>query len=209
MAEPARPQRIALYGGTFDPVHEGHVAIARAAHQALDLDRVIFLPAFRSPHKTDVDSVSGEHRAAMLRLALAGHEWAELSTWELDQQEPSYSWKTSRHFDAELKKECRPFELFWILGEDQWSALPRWSRPDLLAELLHFIVFPRDGVDPNPRAEFRMTPVALTHPASGTAIRKALKTGRTPEGLDGAVLAYAREQGLYLPSGEIQLEPSQ
>jgi len=96
-----------------------------------------------------------------------------------------------------LNAEHRDYELYWILGEDQWSALPRWSRPELLAELLQFIVFPRNGVDPEPRENFRMSSVNLSHPASGTAIRKALRTGKNPLGLAPSVREYIRQEGLY------------
>ena len=124
-----KPQRIALFGGTFDPVHLGHVQIARAAVEQLELDRVVFIPCRQSPHK-DAATLAGEQdRITMLQLALASHPWAEVSDIETFLPPPSYSWVT-----AKAMREVFPVaRLFWLLGEDQWQTIESWNRVESLA----------------------------------------------------------------------------
>ena len=180
--------KTALFGGTFDPVHAGHLAIAAAAVEACQLDRVIFVPCYQSPHKQGKLATDGAHRLAMLELATAEFPWAEVSTYELDREKPSYSWQTAEHFSNESE------ELHWILGADQWVALDRWSEPKTLARLLHFIVFPRDNLQLEPREGFRATFLDTRHPASATEIRDNHGTSKD---LMHEVVAYIAEQGLY------------
>ncbi|CAN5218090.1 nicotinate-nucleotide adenylyltransferase [soil metagenome] len=193
----APPRRVALFGGTFDPPHLGHMAIAREAIRACDLDRIFFIPCRQSPHKSDTAAASGPQRTAMLQIAVGGTPWAEVSTDELEHGGVSYSYQTAQRFRGRLPQGGA---LHWILGADQWNALHRWSRPDVLAELLTFIVLPRAGLPLNPRPGFRSVFLQLTHPASATKIRQELWAGHpSPAHLDPAVLAYIREHGLYLP----------
>lgn len=186
------PSRIALFGGSFDPVHEGHLEIARRAVEALALDQVRFLPARRSPHKEQGPQASDDERLAMLKLALRGQDWAVVDDFDLRCPPPSYSVRTARH----MRSAFPAARLFWIVGLDQWEALPRWRDPDALAELLEFIVFSRDG-DPRPRDGWRMHLVRGTHPASATAIREALQRGEAPSWLPDDVLDYIHRRRLY------------
>lgn len=166
---------IALFGGTFDPVHDGHLAIAAEARRAAGLDRVIFLPARQSPHKTDRRTLaSDDERLRMLQLATAGFPWAEVSDWELHQPPPSYSWKTALHFRA-IYPDAR---LFWLLGADQWEVIADWARPEILRENLDFLVFPRPPLpDPAPRSGWRAHFLETVHPASATRIRAEIAQG--------------------------------
>lgn len=164
--------KIALFGGSFDPVHLGHIEIARAAQVACDLDRVVFLPCWQSPHKSDAAIASPEQRVEMLELATHDLAWADISRWELESDRPSYSWMTTEHF----AKQHPEAELFWILGTDQWDALERWAEPAKLAQLLTFIVFPR-GNAPEPKAGFAHRTIDVRHPASSTEIRQGLADG--------------------------------
>jgi nicotinate-nucleotide adenylyltransferase len=187
------PQRIALFGGSFDPVHLGHLEIAARAVASMRLDRVIFLPCRISPHKLDgPPPTAGEDRLAMLRLATAGLDWAEVDDFDLTQPPPSYSYLTV----AEMARRHPQAQLFWVLGRDQWEALPRWKHPEKLAKAVEFLVFSRDG-DPIPREGWSMHPVTGVHPASATAIRAALSHGGSPPWLPPAVAAFIRERGLY------------
>ena len=180
--------KTALFGGTFDPVHKGHIAIASAAVVQGKLDRVIFVPCFESPHKSGVKSADARHRFAMLKLATEDLPWAEVSDWEIQRATPSYSWQTAQHFTSE------DTELFWILGADQWVALERWSKPEILKSLLTFIVFPRDGIELEPKKGFQATFLETEHPASATAIRR-LK-GVSPH-LAPLVSSYIQQHSLY------------
>ncbi len=185
-------QRIALFGGTFDPVHHGHLEMARCAKQALQLARVVFIPCRISPHKTGSHPASSADRLKMLELATEGLAWASIDDLETRQDGPSYSWKTAeavhqRHPDAKL---------FWIMGNDQWQALPRWEQPARLAQLVEFIVLCRGGF-PDPQPGFTMHPVRFEHPANSTTIRQAIARGESPRWLDTKVAGWIRQHGLY------------
>lgn len=194
----AAPARVCLFGGTFDPVHLGHLHIAQAAAGHLGLDRVVFLPCRQSPHKAGRRHADGRHRLEMCRLATAGHAWASVDDFDLAAPAPCYSWRT-----AEAMQEKHPgARLFWLMGTDQWQALPRWNRPEHLASLVEFIVYQRgDGADP--RDGYRMHPLRGSHPASATAIRRGIAKGLHKDWIDPAVLDYILANGLYQTGGEL------
>lgn len=160
--------RIAIFGGSFDPVHRGHLAMAATARERCALDGVVFVPCAVSPFKSGT-TASGPQRREMLELALAesGMIWAGVSDFELLRPAPSYSWETVRHF-SETKPEV---EWHWILGTDQWEQIDRWAEPERLREWLHFLVFSRAGAVVRERPGWRFTAVPFDHPASSTAIR--------------------------------------
>ncbi len=187
------PTRLGLFGGTFDPVHLGHLEIARLAAGEMALDEVRFLPCRRSPHKDEAPGAGDADRLAMLEIALRGLDGLVVDDFELRSPPPSWSIRTVRHMRATFPAA----KLFWIVGLDQWDALPRWREPEALAELLEFIVFSRDG-EPEPRPGWRMHHVRGTHPASSTAIREALREGRpVPPWLPQGVLDHIRNHRLY------------
>ena len=172
--------KVCLFGGTFDPVHAGHLAIAAAAREGCGLDRVVFLPAARSPFKQESPPLfSAEARLRLLRSAVGGLSWAEVSDLDMRLPAPSWSWRVVEATLAERPGD----ELYWLLGTDQWELLHLWARPEYLAEHLTFIVChreqaprPREGV----RALFLRGP---EHPASSSEIRRCLMSGqRAPLG---------------------------
>src|SRR5262245_55178479 len=116
--------RTGLMGGTFDPVHYGHLLIAEAARHALDLERVIFVPASDPPHK-DETVTGAEHRYQMVSLAVAANPCFFASRVELGRAGPSYSVDTIRHF---LDAGCRPEDLFFITGADTILEILTWHR---------------------------------------------------------------------------------
>jgi nicotinate-nucleotide adenylyltransferase len=188
-------RRVCLFGGSFDPVHNGHMAMARAAHSDCRLERVVFLPARRSPHKPDLQPAPAADRLAMLERAVGELGWAEVSDWELQRRGPSYSWQAAEHFSSAFGAEV---ELCWLLGADQWRAIETWARPEVLAARLSFIVFPRGQGSLTPKPGFRHEVIALRHPASATAVRQAVQRGQSLAGLvPPKVEAYIREHGLY------------
>lgn len=168
--------RTCLFGGSFDPVHEAHLAIAAAAQEACRLDRVVFLPAACSPFKKEGSALfSPECRLEMLRCATAGLPWAEVSDLDMRLPAPSWSWRLVEARLAEQPGE----ELYWLLGADQWALLHLWARPDYLAEHLTFIVCHRgDEPPPQPREGVRCVMVRGPELAiSSSAIRAHLQQG--------------------------------
>lgn len=187
------PRRIGLFGGTFDPVHLGHLHLARLAREAAGLDEVRFLPCRISPHKPGTPPASGEDRVNMLRLATQNLPWATVDPWELEHPGPSYSYLTAEEMVGREPNS----EWFWIMGSDQWDALPTWAHPERLAALVTFLVLARGSV-PAPRPGFRMQLVPGDHPESSTRIRALVAAGTVPESsLPPAVSAYLTKRGLY------------
>jgi nicotinate-nucleotide adenylyltransferase len=187
-------RKIALFGGTFDPVHAGHLWMAATAREALRLDEVRFLPCRLSPHKTGTPPTAAADRLEMLRLAVADLPWAVVDDFELAGAEVSYSYQTAEHFHL-LRPET---SWFWLMGGDQWRALPQWRHPERLAACMEFIVIARDGEPVDSRAGARMHRVSGQHPASATAIREALRSGETSHPwLPPTVAAYIAKHRIY------------
>jgi len=188
------PQKMALFGGTFDPVHLGHLYLADLARKALALDEVRFLPCRISPHKAGRVSAPSEGRLEMLRLATGGLPWAIVDDCEIRRAGPSFSYQTAEAMSVQFPSS----RLFWIMGMDQWEALPDWAEPQRLAEIVEFIVFAR-GRAPEPRDGYRLHFVEGEHPASASAIRDAIASGETEHPwLAPNVAAWIREHRLYV-----------
>jgi len=169
------PGRVALFGGSFDPPHLGHLEIARAAKDAAALDRVLFLPCATSPHKTESPPAPAPDRLKMLHALVRGHEsWAEVSDIDLKLPYPSFTWRTLNAVRPLLPDGT---QLYWILGADQWNQLERWAEPDKLRQALHFLVFPREGDTLAHRNGWNATFLEARHPASSSAIRHSIRTG--------------------------------
>ncbi|MFT3992069.1 MAG: nicotinate (nicotinamide) nucleotide adenylyltransferase [Luteolibacter sp.] len=183
---------LALFGGTFDPVHLGHLHMATLAKDVLALDEVRFIPCQISPHKIGSTPASPEDRLEMLRLALADTPWATIDDLELRRPGPSFSYQTAEETAARFP-EAR---LFWIMGGDQWAALPRWKHPEKIAELVEFIVIARNDT-PRPRPGYRMHLLTGEHPASSTEIRLALSSGNPAPWLSPAVAGWIEHRHLY------------
>ena len=130
--------RIGLLGGTFNPVHCGHLVIAEAACESLHLDRVVFVPAGRPPHKK-APKTSARHRLAMLRLAVRANRAFTVSDWEIRQKRVVYTYETLEHF----RKVWPRAALYFILGSDSLKNLPHWREPQRLRRLCRFVAFPR------------------------------------------------------------------
>ena len=191
-------RRIALYGGSFDPLHPAHLAIARAAVVQAQLDQVIFLPAAQSPLKVHGPVASGAQRVEMLQSALteAGTDWGTVSEEELQRPGPSYSWQTAEHFIRQGRADT---QWFWLMGVDQWQQLERWQRWQLLAESVTFLVFSRDGLIPGPREGVRAVFRTGEFPGSSTEVRTARREGADWESLVAAGVAEViRRDRLYL-----------
>lgn len=139
-------KRVALYGGTFDPVHLGHLEIARGVSELFDIQMVLFIPALIAPHKQSRVVTSAIHRYAMLALATQDDPRLLVSTFELDAPDRRYTVDTVAHFHARFGDSS---ELFFIMGADSWSEITTWREWEQLLTMTNHIVVTRPGYDVN------------------------------------------------------------
>ena len=135
--------RIAFFGGTFDPVHNGHLKIARTLVEFFRLDRFYFLPAFHAPHKAERKPTSAYHRFAMLSIATENDPSIFVSTHELDRGEPRYTVETI----PELAADVPGSKLFFVMGADSWMDIRTWRRWEDLLLMTNHIVVARPGYE--------------------------------------------------------------
>lgn len=196
-------ERLGMMGGTFDPPHLAHLALAAAARSELRLDRVVFVPAGKPWRKGELDVNPGAARMEMLRAAIAPFDWAEASAVELDREGPTYTSET-------LEVLAQPGQAWWfICGADALADMPHWHNPRRLVELARLAVAQRLGVDgPLIPPELRsliphveehidlidLPPLAI----SSTEIRERVRDGRSTEYLlPAAVREVIDRLGLY------------
>jgi nicotinate-nucleotide adenylyltransferase len=163
---------LGLFGGSFDPVHLGHLMMAQAAREEAALDRLIFLPAAQSPFKPGRQPAPDAERARLLRLALAGLSWCEVDELELRRGGVSYAVDTVREFARRFPGAT----LFYLIGADNAAGLTQWREAAELARLAEFLVIPRPGEGVELPAPFRGralrgTPVGI----SSTDIRERVR----------------------------------
>ena len=195
--------RVGVLGGTFDPVHNGHLHIARSLRQALDLDRIVWVPAGRPPHKAGQIVSSDRDRLAMLRLALAESPFDEISTVDIDRAGPSYTADTLEL----LQEQLAPARLVFLIGEDSLRDLPTWHDPDRIVSAAELAVAGRPGIDADletvahaiPRIRERVHIVPMEELAiSSSEIRQRVRAGEPLTGLvPPAVAEYIRNHALY------------
>jgi nicotinate-nucleotide adenylyltransferase len=135
-------RRVAIYGGTFDPVHKGHVEVACRVLQLFELDEVLFVPACVPPHKSGISSAF--HRFAMLALATEHHPRLRLSTIELDEPNRPYAVDTVERLQSEIGSNSR---LFFMIGADSWSEITTWHEWQRLLKMCELIVVTRPGYE--------------------------------------------------------------
>lgn len=135
-------KRIALYGGTFDPVHLGHLAVARTISQIFEIDELLFVPAWIAPHKRSREVTPALHRYAMLVLATQNDARLRISRFELEAPGRNYTVETLAHFEAKLGNSA---ELFFVMGSDSWSEIQTWKEWHRLLTMANHIVMTRPG----------------------------------------------------------------
>ena len=190
-------QRIGLFGGSFDPVHLGHLLVAQTAREELDLARLVFIPAAQSPFKPDRQPSPAPERLRLLRLALAGQTWCDLDEQEIRRGGVSYTIDTVRDYAARFP-EAR---LFYLIGADHVPQLPKWRAAEELARLVEFVVIPRPGQAEQPfPAPFRGRSLAgFPLGVSSSQIRARVKAGLPIDHLVPDRVAEAiRNNRLYL-----------
>ena len=137
-------QRIALYGGTFDPVHLGHLEVALRVSQLFEIEKVLFIPAQRAPHKVGRPVSDPIHRYAMLALATQDEPALQISTFELESPGRSYTVDTVEHFQRMLSASA---ELLFIMGADSWSEITTWREWERLLTIINHVVVTRPGYE--------------------------------------------------------------
>lgn len=196
--------RLGVLGGTFDPIHYGHLVAAQEAAAVLGLDRMIFVPTRQNPLKTGGPTAGVEHRLEMLRCAIADNRGFELSAIEMERPGPSYTVDTLRELRSRYEKE----ELFLIVGMDALADLPTWHDSGGILRLAAIVAVTRYGwkaVDlgwleaavPEAVGRVQVLPIPGLD-ISSTELRERIAAGRPIRYLvpDG-VIAYIQEQGLY------------
>lgn len=194
--------KVGLFGGTFDPPHNGHLAIARAAIQAFSLRRMLFIPAHIAPNKTAENHSAPEHRLAMLKLALQDQPVCEIATLELERGGISYSIDTIRTFKIRLS--IARDDLYFLIGADSLLEFHTWRQPENILAEVQVVVARRPGFDPAAvRPEYLEKVIffdAPLSPLSSSEIRKITLTGARIDNLVPTVVAeYIRNNNLYRP----------
>lgn len=188
--------KIGLYGGSFDPIHLGHLLVAQAAVEELGLDRLYFIPAAQSPFKPDDPPAPDAARLQLLRLALVGRPNCEIDEQEIRRGGTSYSIETVRDY----AKRFPGAQLFYLIGADNVAKLNEWREANELAALAEFAVIPRPGKTPGgfpPPFRGRLLK-GFPFAVSSSQIRARVKAGLDIEGLVPPFVAGAiRNSGLY------------
>ena len=202
-------KRIALYGGTFDPVHSGHLEIARRVSELFEIEKVLFIPAQVSPHKVGKPVTAPIHRYAMLALATQNDPQLSLSTFELDAPNRRYTVDTVEHFQTTLGDSA---ELFFIMGADSWAEIRTWREWERLLQMIDHIVVTRPGHDVNktlPSSDARVSFTdAVMKDISSSGIRRVAAAGEYAELaqlVPAPVAEYIRKYELYRDTNETEL----
>lgn len=190
--------RIALFGGSFDPPHLGHLAFARFVLGALQPDRLVWMPAGRQWQKPDQVMAAGVHRTAMVSRLIAGEPRFAVDERELHRRGPSFTADTLRELTAEMPGA----ELMFLIGQDQYARLPTWYQVETVTALATLVVVPRGGeavVTPPGLPPHRLRVLALPElPLSSTAVRDAVARGEDISPMVGAeVASYIASHRLY------------
>lgn len=190
-------KRIGLFGGSFDPVHWGHLLVARAAREELELAELYFIPAAQSPFKPEQRPSLPAQRLQLLRLALAAKPWCHLDDQEIQRGGVSYTIDTVRDYARRFAGE----QLYYLIGADHVAQLPKWREAEELARLAEFVVIPRPGRPeaplPLPFRGRRLTGFPLG--VSSSQVRERVRQGLCINELVPSAVAEAiHNNGLYL-----------
>lgn len=187
-------KRIGILGGTFNPIHIGHLMIAQMVLEKFDLDKVIFVPSYLPPHKSGRNLISADHRLRMVRLAARGNRHFEVSSFEIAKRGKSYSVDTVRHF----RRRYPIAKLFFIIGSDHIAKLHAWKNIREVIKMVSFIAVYRPGFK-TIRSKIRVKPMIIpgVH-TSSSDIRRRLVAAKTVKHLiPENVLRYIRKHKLY------------
>jgi nicotinate-nucleotide adenylyltransferase len=141
--------KLLLFGGSFNPVHHGHLIVARYVTEHLGVARTILIPSAAPPHKQDQQLAPAEQRLALCRLAVTDDAQFEVSDWEISQPGPNYTIRTIEHFRSAAGPTT---ELYWLIGMDSLHELPGWHRAAELVDLCTIVTAARPGFEPPPES---------------------------------------------------------
>jgi nicotinate-nucleotide adenylyltransferase len=200
-------RRIGIFGGTFDPIHRGHLHIANGLREKLDLDQIVWVVAGKPPHKRGHIVSDDDDRIAMVRLAVEDQAGDIVSRVDVDRPGPSYTADTLEQLSAELG----PAQLFFLMGEDSLRDFPTWRDPEKILELADLGVVGRSGIDtdledltavlPALAGKVHLVPIDEL-PYSSTEIRRRVADGQSIDDLTVEPVArYIHDHGLYLCAG--------
>ena len=201
-------RKIALFGGTFDPIHLGHTTVAADAAEHIGAEKIVFVPAKRSPLKGFLPKANDNDRLNMISLAIAGEKYFQVSNYELKRPAPSYTLATIRKFQADYGSET---SIYWLIGADGVDDLTYWYKITELIDACNLTTMYRAGCEPPDFAKFEeiwgrerieklqrniiQTPLV---DISSTEIRNIIASeGDTAKMLNPAVADYIRKNGLY------------
>ena len=195
-------RRVGLFGGTFDPIHVGHMAVAEAAFSQLRLQHLVFIPSGIPPHKRDRQQVAdAEHRYRMVQCAVADDKRYSVSRIEIERSGASFTVDTVRGLSADAPGT----RFYFILGDDCIANLHRWKGLDELLSLVTFVSVPRFRVAADASVAKYVTPIEMPwHDVSSTHLRDAFANGESvaDDGLAPAVFQYIRKHRLYQQNKE-------
>ena len=188
--------RIGIFGGSFDPIHRGHVKLAEAARRQLKLSRVYFVVAPRSPFKVGENKTAPLDRLRLVKLAVRGRAGLTAADWEIRRAGLSYTVTTLRAYHRAHPRH----DVFLILGTDAVAGFSRWREARTILRLAALVVGRRPGAAwprlPPPLGTYARLKGTFPN-VSSTALRAALAAGRRPKGMDAAVMRAVRARGLY------------
>jgi len=201
--------RVGVLGGTFDPIHVGHLAAAEEVRVRLDLERVVFVPAGLPPHKLHLSVTATEHRLNMVQLAIAGNPNFVLSRVDIDRFGPSYTVDTVKLLRDEFGPEA---ELYLIMGSDSLAEFLTWHKPERVIRLCRIVALTRPGHRVDLEDLNRLLPGAIARvqllempllEISSTDLQRRVRMGLSIKYLvPPAVEAYIRQRGLYQAQGK-------
>lgn len=201
-------RKIALFGGTFDPVHLGHISVVEDAAERIGAEKTVFVPAKRSPLKGFLPMAGDQHRLAMIDIAIAENDKFEVSDFELNKPAPSYTLETVQKFKADYGGDCA---IYWLVGADSVDDLQHWRAIEELIDACNLCTMYRAGCEPPDYTKYEaiwgpgrveklqqniiQTPLV---DISSTEIRRRLAAGEDVGGmLHEAVADYIRRNNLY------------
>lgn len=203
--------KIGILGGTFDPVHRGHLLIAEEARKALGIEEIVMVPAGQPPFKSSEPVTLSKHRLEMLRLAITGREHLWISGVEMERPGPSYTVDTIAEFQEKYRDEG---ELFFIIGWDSLSQIAEWRDPSRLISMCRLVAVARPGCERPDLQKLEASVPGITKRVSwldkpqidisASAVRDKVARGEAIDNLvPKAVAEYIREHGLYTKKQEV------
>ncbi|NLK29179.1 MAG: nicotinate-nucleotide adenylyltransferase [Clostridiales bacterium] len=199
-------KKIGIMGGTFNPIHYGHLFLAENAYEQIGLDQILFMPSNNPPHKSKQDIASNEHRKTMVQLAIQDNPHFSLSTMELEREGITYTADTLQI----MKEEYSDAEIYFIVGADSFLSLQNWKKPETVFKLSTIVAFGRDQIEQGRMEKHKeylmkiypdakiMLPFMPTIQISSAMIRERIAEKKSIRYyLPSDVMAYIEENQLY------------